>query len=69
MDFAFKIDPEKNLIRVRCSGGFAMSELIEQMKRIYADPAFRPGMDMLGDYREAELTGESGSEAKSVACQ
>ncbi|MEM7144859.1 MAG: hypothetical protein AAF591_06965 [Verrucomicrobiota bacterium] len=58
MSFEFKVYPEENLIRMRCEGAFTFEELIAHTERVNADPEFRPGMNTLGDYREASLAGE-----------
>ena len=61
MSLEYSIYPEENLIRMRCAGEFTFEELIAHTERVNADAQFRPGMNTLGDYREARFTGEVSS--------
>jgi hypothetical protein len=61
MSLEYSIYPEENLIRMRCAGEFTFDELIAHTERVNADEQFRPGMNTLGDYREARFTGEVSS--------
>ncbi len=59
--FEFEISPDENLIRMHCVGEFTIEELIAHTVRVNEHPDFRPGMDTLGDYREAQWIGDPGA--------
>jgi hypothetical protein len=58
MPLEYSIDPDANMIRMRCVGDFTFEELVAHTERVNADDRFRPGMNTLGDYREARLVGD-----------
>jgi hypothetical protein len=58
MSFEYSVHPADNLIRVRWCGEFTMEELIKRMEEMAGDPLVKPGMNMLGDYREARWIGD-----------
>ena len=58
MSFEYTVHPEENLIRMRWLGDFTIEALIEKMEVIALDPGFTPGMNTLGDYREARWVGD-----------
>ena len=63
MGFEYSIHPGENLIRMRCEGEFYAGDLFAHTERVNADPLFRPGMDTLGDYREAEFADDASAMA------
>ncbi|MEM7148159.1 MAG: hypothetical protein AAF591_23865 [Verrucomicrobiota bacterium] len=60
MSCEYSIDPEANLIRLRWTGDFRIERLIEKMGEIAENEDAKPGMNILGDYREAPWVGEVG---------
>jgi hypothetical protein len=53
MELSYSIDAQENLLRMQAWGEVTVDGLIDLLNRAQADPAFRPDMDSLADYREA----------------
>lgn len=53
MELSYSIDAQEKLLRLQAWGEVTVDGLIDLLKRAQADPAFRPDMNSLGDYREA----------------
>jgi hypothetical protein len=53
MELSYSIDAQEKLLRLQAWGDVTVDGLIDLLKRAQADPAFRPDMNSLGDYREA----------------
>ena len=53
MALSYSIDAQAKLLRLQARGEVTVEGLIDVLNRAQADPAFRPDMDSLGDYREA----------------
>jgi hypothetical protein len=53
MELSYSIDAQENLLRLQAWGELTVDGLIDVLNRAQADPAFHPGMNSLGDYREA----------------
>lgn len=58
MDFEYRIDPKAGLIFTRFQGKINVQGLIECLKKIYADPEFKRGMNSVNDLRSAVLDWE-----------
>jgi hypothetical protein len=54
MPFSFQIDIHTNLIRETWSGAVDIEQLRESCRQEWAHPAYRPGMPMISDFRDAE---------------
>jgi len=53
MESSYSIDAQENLLRLHAWGEFTVDTLIGLLNQARADPGYRPGMNSLGDYREA----------------
>lgn len=47
------IDPDKNLVLTKYRGDMTISEQIQFLNTLFADPRFRSGMDSISDLTEA----------------
>jgi len=50
---AFRIDPP--LLRVRLEAPYEQADVVEVARRVFADPAFVPGLDVLAEVNEGSL--------------
>lgn len=53
MEAKYSIDAQDNLLRLQAWGEITVEGLIGLLNRAQADPQFRPEMNALADYREA----------------
>ncbi len=53
MEATYSIDAQDNLLRLQAWGEITVEGLIALLNRAQADPEFRPEMNSLADYREA----------------
>jgi hypothetical protein len=53
MQLKYSIDTQENLLRLYAWGEMKVDGLIAVLNQARADPQFRPDMNSLGDYREA----------------
>jgi hypothetical protein len=53
MESSYTIDPQENLLRLQGRGEMTVEGLIALLNRAQADPAYRPDMSSIGDWREA----------------
>ena len=53
MEAKYSIDAQDNLLRLQAWGEITVDGLIGLLNRAQADPEFRPEMNALADYREA----------------
>jgi hypothetical protein len=52
MESSYSIHPEQKLISMRASGELTVDGLIDLITRAGSDPAFRPDMNAVADFRE-----------------
>jgi hypothetical protein len=60
MSFEYSVHPEENLVRLRWTGEFTIEALIGRMNEMASEGALKAGMNVLGDYREADWIGVVG---------
>jgi hypothetical protein len=53
MQTKYSIDQQQNLLRLQAWGQLSCEGLIDLLNRAQADPQFRPEMNAIADYREA----------------
>lgn len=53
MESSYSIDAQENLLQLKAWGEITVDGLIKLLNRAQADPQFRPDMNSLADYREA----------------
>ena len=51
MAFSFTVDGHRGVVRFLAEGVFSSQDLMDSIKRVTADPAFRPDFDHLVDLR------------------
>jgi hypothetical protein len=61
-----RIVPERNLMIVEAHGEITDDELVRVMHAGRADPAFSTGLDLLGDFRYADLSGVSTATVRAL---
>ena len=54
----YRIEPEWNCVSIRHQGDMHCDEFTRQYHRLFEDPAYRPGTDILCDMRGAALSEE-----------
>lgn len=52
MESSYSIDPVENIVHMRVGGHLSADALTAVMRNIAADPAYRPGMDAIADFRD-----------------
>lgn len=55
MPFSYVIDVEHNVIRETYTGDVQLEELYEMCRQQWRDPLYRPGLNMLTDFRSARM--------------
>ena len=58
MPSSYHIEPEWNFVFIRHQGAMHRDKITRQYHQLFEDPAYRPGMDILRDMREATLPEE-----------
>lgn len=54
MEFRYTIRTHEQLVRLQCWGAVTPERLVATMRRIGADPDYRPHFAVLADFREAQ---------------
>ena len=54
MPASYTIDEAAGVVRVECSGVFTSQEMLDCIERVFSDPARKPGMASLVDYRAVQ---------------
>ncbi len=55
MKYTYEIIPERNLVRETWKGQISKRDLIEAISRIIADPEWKRHMDVISDFRNAQI--------------
>lgn len=56
MEFSYTLLPNEQLLRFQSCGCVSADRLIEAIRKIGSDRAYRPGMPVFADFREAHTT-------------
>ena len=59
MPITRNIDNKKNLVTLTCSGVLPKGSIREAFIKMLDDPAFRPGANILWDFRDIQAVGPS----------
>lgn len=68
MPVTYTIDDAAGIVRVRGTGALTNEEVLACIEQVYSDPARKPGMPTLIDYRDIQGTGltPQGMEAAAI---